>query len=437
MNLCGFLSLAITVSTGSFVLGVIALVLLIAYALAGMFGPMPRYEMRDRDELPPNDSSPFLLLLSSLVDAPINRTGRLNVFTNGPAFYPAILNAFRSAQRSINLEAYVFQKSEIARQYVEVLTERARAGVQVNLVLDAFGSLGAPTKLFAPLIHAGGRVVRYNRLTWYHLFSMDNRTHRELVIVDGKQAFIGGAGVADQWFTGAGGKPCWRDTMIQVEGEAVTNLQATFMENWLQAAGELLVGDAYFPDIRCPDATTALVINSTPTVGGSTRARILMQLLIASAKSNVAVTTPYFLPDKTLRRELCHAVERGVKVQILVPGTKSDHLVTRSTSRGAYGELLKAGAEVYEYQPSMIHAKVLIIDELWAVVGSTNFDNRSFGINDEVNLAVRDNAVARRLGVDFSADLRQSQRITLHDWHHRPLTERATELLGWAIERQQ
>jgi cardiolipin synthase len=187
MNLCVFLSLAITVSTGSFVLGVVALVLLMSYVLAGMFGPMPRYDIRDKDEIPANDTPPFLLLLSSLVDAAINRTGRLDVYTNGPAFYPAILDAFRSAQRSINLEAYVFQKSEIARQYVEILTERARAGVQVNLVLDAFGSVGAPAKIFAPLLQAGGKVARYNRLTGYHLFSMDNRTHRELVIVMGSR----------------------------------------------------------------------------------------------------------------------------------------------------------------------------------------------------------------------------------------------------------
>jgi len=162
-----------------------------------------------------------------------------------------------------------------------------------------------------------------------------------------------------------------------------------------------------------------------------------MQLLIASATRNIAITTPYFLPDKTLMRELCRAISRGVKVQILVPGTKSDHMLTRSTSRGAYGELLKSGAEVYEYQPSMIHAKVLIVDELWSVVGSTNFDNRSFGINDEVNLAVRDHAVAQRLGADFTTDLLHSQQITLEDWRHRPVTERVTELLGWAFERQQ
>jgi len=222
-----------------------------------------------------------------------------------------------------------------------------------------------------------------------------------------------------------------------VEGEAVPNLQATFAENWLQASGELLAGKAYFPEIDCPDPTTALVINSTPTVGGSTRARILMQLLVASARHSISITTPYFLPDHSLTRALCDAVERGLKVRILVPGAKSDHMLTRSTSRGGYGALLKAGAEVFEYQPSMIHAKILIVDELWAVVGSTNFDNRSFGINDEVNLAVRDRAVASRLAADTTADLRQSQRVTLDDWRHRPVTERATELLGWVIERQQ
>jgi len=276
--------LSVTLSTGWVVLGAIALVLLTAYLLAGLIGPMPRYEINGKDEIPPNDSRAFLLLLESLVDAVINRTGRLDVLTNGPEFYPAILDAFRSAQKSVNLEAYIFQRGEIARQYVKVLAERARAGVRVNLVLDAFGSLRASRSLFRPLLEAGGKVVRYNRLTWYGILRMDSRTHRELVIVDGKTGFIGGAGVADQWFSGVKGKARWRDTVVRVEGEAVANLQATFAENWLQASGELLVGSAYFPDIDCPDPITALVINSTPTVGGSTRARILMQLLLASAR---------------------------------------------------------------------------------------------------------------------------------------------------------
>jgi cardiolipin synthase len=373
-----------------------------------------------------------------MVDAKVNRTGTLEVLKNGPTFYTAELDAIRNARRSVNLEAYIFQKSAIGRQYLEAMAERARSGVAVNVVLDAFGSASVTRAFFGPLLDAGGKVHWYNSPAWYRVTRLDNRTHRELQIVDGQVGFIGGAGIADQWFSGSHGQPRWRDTMVRVEGEAVPNLQATFAENWLAASGELLTGDAYFPEITCSNKTAAMVINSTPTVGGSTRARVLFQLLLASAKRSISITTPYFLPDKSLTRELCRAIEeRGVKLRILVPGHKSDHLLTRSTSRGGYGPLLKAGAEVYEYEPSMIHAKVLCVDGLWGVVGSTNFDNRSFGINDEVNLAVCDSAFAERLERDMSGDLEQSRRISLEEWRTRPITERAPELLGWILERQQ
>ena len=428
---------AVTLPTWLVGVGAIAFVLMASHLLAGLVGPLPAYRIHGAEELPANDSEAFLNVLESLVDAKVNRFGSLEVFTNGDHFYPAILQAFQSATRSVCLEAYVFHKGDIGRRYVEALAERARAGVEVNVMLDAFGSLNAGDAFFKPLTEAGGRVVRYNGLRWYRLFGLDNRTHREIVVVDGRVGFIGGAGVADQWFTGSGKDPRWRDTMVRVEGEAVPNLQATFAENWLAACGELLVGGGYFPEISSTRPTTALVINSTPTSGGSTRARVLFQLLLASARESISVTTPYFLPDHSLMQELCGAVERGVRVRILVPGRRSDHLLTRSTSRGGYGPLLKAGAEVYEYQPSMIHAKVLLVDGRWAVVGSTNFDNRSFGINDEVNLAVRDPSVAMRLEEDHAADLRQSKRVSLQDWRHRPVRERATELIGWVFERQQ
>jgi cardiolipin synthase len=428
----------ISIPTGLFVVGIIALIFVAAFLLSGIFGPTPKYDIVNRDQLPANDSPQFLVLVESMVDAKVNRTGSLEVLKNGPAFYTAELDAIRNARRSINLEAYIFQKSAIGTQYLAAMAERARSGVAVNVVLDAFGSAGVTRAFFRPLLDAGGKVQWYNSPAWYRMTRLDNRTHRELLIVDGNIGFIGGAGIADQWFSGTHGQPRWRDTMVRVQGEAVPNLQATFAENWLAACGELLAGDAYFPDIAWPNKTSAMVINSTPTVGGSTRARILFQLLLASAKRSISITTPYFLPDKSLTRELCRAIEdRGVKVRILVPGRKSDHLLTRSTSRGGYGPLLKAGAEVYEYQPSMIHAKVLCIDGLWAVVGSTNFDNRSFGINDEVNLAVCDSSFAEQLERDMSGDLEESRRVSLDEWRKRPVTERAPELLGWIFERQQ
>jgi cardiolipin synthase len=429
--------LAVSIPTGVAVLGVVALIFFASSVLGGILGPTPSYKMTNARELPRNDSGRFLEVVSSLTDSKLNQTGKIEVLTNGNAFYPAELEAIRNAKHSVNLEAYIFQKGEIARQYVEALAERARAGVAVKVNLDAFGSAGTGKSFLAPLTDAGGKVGWYNGPRWYRLMHMDNRTHRELMIVDGEVGFIGGAGIADQWYTGTKGHPRWRDSGVRVEGEAVCNLQATFAENWLATSGELLIGDSYFPSIECDRPLLSMVINSTPTVGGSTRARILFQLLLASAQRSISITTPYFLPDKNLTRELCRAVERGLRVRILVPGRKSDHMVTRSTSRAGYGKLLKAGAEVYEYQPSMIHAKILCIDDLWVVIGSTNFDNRSFGINDEVNLAIRDSAVTMRFEQDMALDLDQSRRISLEEWKHRPVTERATELMGLVIERQQ
>jgi len=433
----GLLILSITFSTAWAVIGGLSVLLVLLFLLSGIFGPMPRYSISNRHDLPSNNSEAFLIVLESLTDAKVNRTGVLDVLTDGTSFYPSALDAIRSARQSICLEAYVFHPGEIARLYVDAMTERAKAGVEVNLVLDAFGSWSATKSFFRPLIDGGGRVERYNSVQWYSLSRMDNRTHRELLIVDGCIGFIGGAGVADQWWEGATNHPRWRDTMVRVEGEAVPNLLATFAENWLTSHGELLMGPRYFPEIRCDRETIAMVINSTPSPGGCTRARVLFQMLLASAQESIAITTPYFLPDKGLVEELCRAVERGVRLTILVPGRKSDHMLTRSTSRGGYGKLLRAGAAVYEYQPAMIHAKILVIDGTWAVVGSTNFDNRSFGINDEVNLAVRDKEVVARLESDMARDLTQSRRVSLDDWAHRPVMERVTEVLGWVIERQQ
>ena len=429
----------ISIPTGLFVVGVIALIFLTCFLLSGIFGPTPKYDIANREQLPANDSPNFLVLLESMVDAKVNRAGSLEILKNGPAFYTAELEAIRNARRSVNLEAYIFQKSAIGSQYLEAMAERARSGVAVNVVLDAFGSASVTRAFFRPLLDAGGKVNWYNSPAWYRMTQLDNRTHRELLIVDGQIGFIGGAGIADQWFSGAQGQPRWRDTVVRVQGEAVPNLQATFAENWLAACGELLTGDAYFPEIAWPHKTAAMVINSTPTVGGSTRARILFQLLLASAKRSISITTPYFLPDKSLMRELCRAIEdRGVKVRILVPGRKSDHLLTRSTSRGRLRPTVEGrgrGLRVPAFDDSCQRCCASM--GYGAVVGSTNFDNRSFGINDEINLAVCDSAFAERLERDMSGDLEQSRRVSLDEWRKRPVTERAPELLGWILERQQ
>jgi cardiolipin synthase len=278
----------------------------------------------------------------------------------------------------------------------------------------------------------------YHRLRLHNWFIVNNRTHREITLIDGSTAFVGGAGYADWWRYGTKSEPRWRDTMVRIQGDATRHIQGTFLENYLEASGRILDGPDYFPEATTGSGeTTALVVTSTPSSGGSTRSRVLFQTLIAAARKSICITTPYFLPDHSMMDELVHALQRGVKVNVIVPGKHDDHSLTRSSGRSAYGKLLKAGATVYEYEPSMIHAKIAIFDGIWSVVGSTNLDNRSFGINDEINVAVLDPQIASRLTRDFEEDTGQSRKVRLEDWKRRPLSERLMEMVGWIFEREQ
>ena len=433
----GIMLAEVTVSTSFIVIAYLSILAMAVLIIVALFDPGLRYRVFASPS-DSNDSDDFLHMLEALVDAKVNQTTRLTVLTNGPTFYEAELEAIRGAERSVNLEAYIFQKGEIGQRFVTALTERSQAGVTVNVVLDGVGSAGVGKNFFSDLKKAGGNVVWYNGMKWNKLPHFNNRTHRELLVVDGRTAFIGGAGVADHWFKDKSKHPRWRDTMVKVEGDAVPHLQATFAENWLESCGEVLFGPDHFVRQECERQGDVLIVNSTPSGGGATRARMLFQVLLASATKTIHITTPYFLPDRSVIDELVRAVrERNVEVVVLVPGKRSDHMLTRSSSRHAYGKLLKAGASIHEYEPSMIHAKILLIDSIWGVVGSTNFDNRSFGINDEVNLAARDPDFTQRLQQDFAKDLACSRKVTYQEWKRRPVLERAPELLGWVLERQQ
>lgn len=402
-----------------------------------LFEPGLAYKIRP-GETAPLDSEDFLRVLEATTDARLSSGNRVEVFTNGENYYAAELEAVRAARESINLEAYIFQKGRVAGEFVAALAERARAGVEVRLVLDALGSFTTWDSYLRELTDAGGRVAWYNPLRWHSLARLNNRTHRELIVIDGRTGFIGGAGVADHWrYAPREDRTRWRDTMFCVRGGAAAHLQATFVENWLEASGEILADPKFFPAFEKGEGTPALVVNSSPTQGGSTRARILFQTLLASARESVLITTPYFLPDRSARAELVRAVERGVRVRIIVPGKGTDHALTRNSSRRLYGDLLRAGAQIYEYQPTMIHAKTLVVDDLWSVVGSTNFDNRSFGLNDEVNLAAFDRELAARVAEDFLRDLADSREISYEEWQRRSIFERVQELFGWLLERQQ
>jgi cardiolipin synthase len=426
-------------STAYLVLSWIGLAFLSLMLFLALFEPSLPYRISKRPPLP-LDSNQFRRLIAALGSGSFHPRNKIDVLPNGEAYYPAELQAIREARHSVNIEAYIFKKGRVTREFLEVLTERARAGVDVNMVVDAVGSFRSGKGYFKELTAAGGRVRFYHPIRWYTLPRINNRTHRELVIVDGRVGFIGGAGFGDHWMYDHGRgnrKPRWRDTMFRVEGPAVRDLQAAFAENWLECSGEVLADMDYFRWCEEMGESSAMVVASSPSTGRSARNRMIFQTLLAAAQRSIHITTPYFLPDRYARAELIRARERGVEVTVIVPGKHSDHLLTRRSSRRLFGKLLRAGATIHEYQPAMIHTKALLVDGLWSVVGSTNFDHRSFGINDEVNLIVADPEIAAELEKNFADDLASSKAVSYWDWSRRSLIERGHEWLGWLLERQQ
>ena len=401
--------------------------------LAMLFTPhIPYHIEADVDSASPH----FTHVLESVCQTTLEPGNRVEVFTNGDRFYPAMLQAIHEAQETVNLECYIFKKGEIGQQFITALTERARAGVRVTMVMDAVGSFGAFHESAGPLRAAGCRVEPYHRLTWYSLARLNNRTHRELLVVDGRVAFVGGAGVADWWARSKDGKPAWRDTMVRIEGPVVSDIQGVIAENWLESRGEILTGpETYKPHEHIGDVA-AFTIKSSPA-DRSTASRVLFQTLIEGANRSVRISTPYFLPDESFRKAFTRAARRGIEISVIVPGSRTDQRWVRLASRRLYGELLEHGVRLFEYGPAMTHVKTLIVDDLWTVIGTTNLDNRSFEHNDEVNVAFRDASVAARFSCDFERDRQSSVEITLESWRHRPLWEKLIGSIAWILERQQ
>ena len=406
---------------------------LVWLVLVFLFTPGINYHLARRTSVHADD---FLYTLQSTCQAALHHGNRVTIYTNGPEFYPAMLDAIRSATKSINLECYIFQPGKTADQFIEALSDRARIGVNVTVVVDAIGSFNLWGRPARRLRDAGCRIASYQRIEWHRLARLNNRTHRELMIVDGKIAFAGGAGVADWWaFDSKKGKR-WRDTMARIEGPVVAALQGVAAENWLECCGEIITGPDYFPSLEAAGSTTAFVIKSSPS-DRATASRVAFQLLMEGADHHVRIQTPYFLPDRALREALVNLAKRGVAVDVIVPGRITDQRWVRLASRRMWGQLLAAGVRIHEYRVSMTHAKVLIVDELWSVLGTTNIDNRSFEHNDEINVAMRDPDVARRLLDDYRRDLAASDEITLARWQRRPLWEKIVGPFVWILERQQ
>jgi cardiolipin synthase len=401
--------------------------------IVALFAPHIPYTLHTRLDC---TSKAFIYSLSNTTLSSVHHHNRYEVLTNADQFYPAMLDAISAARRSINLECYIFRPDKTGRRFMDAMMERAQAGVTVTMVVDAVGSFWFGMKAVREMRDAGCRVELYQRLKWYRLARLNNRTHRELLIVDGRIAFLGGAGVGDQWSRGERGKRPWRDTMVRVTGPVVLSIQGVFAENWVECCGEILTGPEYFPPPEKTGDTATIVIKSSPA-DRATACRVVFQMLVESATRHIRINTPYFLPDRALRQAFIASAQRGVRIDIIVPGSHTDQRWVRLVSRRKYNELLRAGVRIYEYRAGMTHAKVLNVDDLWSVLGTTNFDNRSFEHNDEVNVAIRDEEISARLTRDFERDLGSCQKVTLDTWKRRPLLEKVVEPFAWFLERQQ
>ena len=359
----------------------------------------------------PVASEQFPRSMSSLLGPALVPGNRVDELLNGEQIFPAMLAAIHAATCSISFESYIYWSGDIGKQFSDALTAQAKKGVPVRVLLDWVGSENLDPAYLDQMKAAGVQVSRYNRPRWYSIDRLNNRTHRKLMVVDGRVGFIGGVGIADKWL-GDGRTPGqWRDTHFRVEGPVVAQMQAAFLDNWLQATGEIPYGEEVFPPATDSGTQRAQAFTSSP--GGGAESMQLMYLVsISSAVNSVKLSMACFVPDNVAVNTLVAAMQRGVRVQIILPGEHMDIELVRRASRAEWSKLLAAGAEIYEYQPAMYHCKIIIVDDLWVSVGSTNFDSRSFSVNDEANLNVYDAAFARRQSEIFEQDRQLSRRIT-------------------------
>lgn len=359
---------------------------------------------------------------------------RVETLVNGNEIFPAMLRAMRAARNTITFETYIYWRGDIADQFADVLAEKARAGVSVKVLLDWVGSIPMDEGLIQKMRTAGVEVVRFRPVKWNTLDRINNRTHRKLLIADGLIGFTGGVGIGDEWNGDARTPAEWRDTHYQLEGPAVSELQAAFAEHWIEATGELLMGDRYFPALAPIGDFDAQVVLS------STHQRNVMHLMLmtafASAERNIRIGTPYFVPDAITRSQLLEARKRGVEIEIIVPGAKTDARVVRNASRYFWGELLRAGVSIHEFEPTMYHSKVVIVDGIWTSVGSTNIDERALRLNDEANINFHDRRFAQRQIELFEADLKRSTPYTLARWEQRTFTEKLSDWLASLLRSQ-
>jgi cardiolipin synthase len=398
---------------------------LIAFTVWGiLFSRAPRHITQHIEHRYDVASPQFLRSMGVLLGPPLQPGNSVETLVNGDQIFPAMLAAIGSAKKTITFESYIYWKGKIAKQFADALAERARNGVKVHLLLDWAGSQKMDQDTINEMGRAGVEVIKYHRPQWYRVKNINNRTHRKLLVIDGTVGFTGGVGIADLW-SGNGQDPDhWRDTHFRIRGPVVAQLQGAFTDNWTKATGAVLHGDDYFPRLEPAGNLPAQMFKSSVEGGGESM-QLMYLLTIAAAKSTIDLSMAYFIPDNHTMDHIAAALKRGVRVRIILPGEYNDSTLVRAASRAKWERILENGGEIYEYLPTMYHCKVLMVDNLWVSVGSTNFDSRSFRLNAEANLNVYEPEFARRQTALFEEDLKKSRRITYHEWKTRPLWQKA------------
>lgn len=381
------------------------------------------------------DSAEFLSTMSGLTGVPLVGGNRIRILNNGDEFYPEMRNAIAAAQYSITMEMYIFTAESVGWQFVEALAERARNGVTVKLLVDAVGGAGMSAGQIRVLTEAGCQFRWFHPIRWYNLHRVNNRNHRKSLIIDGRVAFTGGAGFQDHWLGSARDPAEWRDIQIRIDGPAVVPLQTGFATNWLETTGEALTGPRYFPVLEPRGGVEVQTVMSSPK-GELYTASILYSLGILCARQSILIANPYFVPGPRTLELLEDAVERGVQVMVMLAGESSDTWLAKANSMRLYGKIIEAGVELYEYMPTMLHQKTMLVDNLWATIGTANFDHRSFRLNEETIVCLYDPEIVDQLRETFDADLQRCRRVDLAQWKARGLGKRAGEWVAALLQDQ-
>jgi cardiolipin synthase len=352
---------------------------------------------------------------------------KVELLQNGDGFFPSMLAAIAEGRETIDLETYVWWQGEICERVAEALARRAGKGVEVRVLLDSTGSSRMDDELLERMREAGVKVSKYRPPRISNLARVNSRDHRKILVVDGRVGFVFGHGIAEEWTGHAQDRDHWRDTGARLEGPIVGVLQSAFTDNWVEETGEVLAGDRFFPRLEPAGTITAHLAYHYQ--GGSVSAvDLLHRLVFAAAQRELWIQNPYLSPDADVLELLARAAERGVDVRLMLPGPNTDAQIVRHAGHRHFAELLRSGARIFEYQPTLNHQKVIVADGIWSHVGSTNLDNRSFESNDEVSLGIVDAGIAAQLRRAFLDDVARSKEITLRDWQREPWTHR---LLDW------